>query len=762
MAAVLGPYLFLASAVHGDTVTLKTGAVYKGMVDKDGTLVQIYDNEGLKRVVLRDSKVASIVSDSPPKQERFQLVQMTIHAGEMPPFAIAIKSTPWDEFGRRKFSYIGTKSGKPLEMTQAINELGPQSVRFRGVDGFWVAKLATSQVPKEVVLGLLAKVDQKNQGERLRVGRFLIQAGWYPEALAELDRLGRDFPELRETVGTVKNLVRDSQARERLAAIELSRKAQQPKAVLAGLRTFPEEGAPADLLVTVRDQLRAAQSQADDDRALAEAVQHAADDLPAEARKAAESRILEILRALTEAPDAVRQRLEPFRKADTARSPAERFALVETGWIVGAEHAVPDPATGEALWKAREAVQDYLSSSNEASRLSALETLKQLEILEQEGGVPSKLSLAMLSTIVRLMRPSLHDEHTIAPGQTRLVRVHDDPNPNQPTEYAVLLPPEYHPLRSYPAVVALHGDEGPMEAVTWWAKEAQRRGFIVIAPEYNLRDQKRDYRYTPSEHAAVELALRDAKRRFAIDSDRVFLGGQLFGGNMAWDFGLAHPDLFAGVAIISGLPAKYVWSNKLNAPLVPLYIAMGDLAPAENDVIFEQLSKPMIIRNYDITYVKYFRRGLEDLPEEAPEVFEWMSTRRRDPAPKTFEVNTSRTSDDRFFGVVVHEFATRRAMDPEAVDPLGKNLRPAHIDFRANAVLNKLVISSAGLMKLDVWVSPELIDFSKKLEVQVNGRTYFKGMAKVDYEPMLEDLRIRGDRSQLYWLRVQAVLGRGR
>ena len=68
--------------------------------------------------------------------------------------------------------------------------------------------------------------------------------------------------------------------------------------------------------------------------------------------------------------------------------------------------------------------------------------------------------------------------------------------------------------------------------------------------------QPPDYRYTTSEHAAVELALRDARKRYAIDSDRVFVAGQLIGGNMAWDYALAHPDLFAGVVVISGLPGQ--------------------------------------------------------------------------------------------------------------------------------------------------------------------------------------------------------------
>ena len=43
-------------------------------------------------------------------------------------------------------------------------------------------------------------------------------------------------------------------------------------------------------------------------------------------------------------------------------------------------------------------------------------------------------------------------------------RVMDDEN-NEPTVYAVRLPPEYHPLRSYPAIVVLHGGEGPVKAI---------------------------------------------------------------------------------------------------------------------------------------------------------------------------------------------------------------------------------------------------------------------------------------------------------
>jgi pimeloyl-ACP methyl ester carboxylesterase len=290
-------------------------------------------------------------------------------------------------------------------------------------------------------------------------------------------------------------------------------------------------------------------------------------------------------------------------------------------------------------------------------------------------------------------------------------------------------------------------------AVSWWAAEASRRGYVVIAPEYNLPGQGADYRYSPSEHAAVELALRDARKRFAIDSDRVFLGGQLLGGDMAWDFGLAHPDLFAGVVVISGRPARYVSSTKDHVARLPLYVVQGDQAPASSEVIFP-LVKGLMARPYDVTYVEYLRRGWEDFPEEASSVFDWMDRRRRDPTPRAFEVVAGRTCDDRFYGLVVREFAPGRTPSPDLVDPLGRGLRPATLELKTSALANLLNIKTSGVTRLDVWVSPKLIDFQRRLEVRVNNKRAFWGLAKPDLAALLEDLRVRGDRQQTYWLRV--------
>ncbi len=350
------------------------------------------------------------------------------------------------------------------------------------------------------------------------------------------------------------------------------------------------------------------------------------------------------------------------------------------------------------------------------------------------------------------MPPQRHNSAE-RPEKTTLHRVLEDENA-APTEYAVRLPPEYHPLRSYPAVIVLHSGQGPGGAIDDWAAEASRHGYILIAPEYNLPGQPHDYRYTTSEHAAVELALRDARKRYAIDSDRVFVAGQLTGGNMAWDYGLAHPDLFAGAIVFSGFPAKYVSKYWPHHERLPLLYVVGELAPAANEFIFTKVIKPMIQKTWDVTYIEYQRRGLETFPEEVPRAFDWMDRHRRDPYPKTFKTVSARISDDRFYGVVVREFSPGHTTAPEAADVFGQNLTPAEIKTTSSSLSNLIRLDLKGVRRLDLWLSPKLIDFNKRLEIRVQGRAYSRGIVKLDLESILDDFRLRGDRQQLYWHRM--------
>ncbi|MFO0908221.1 MAG: hypothetical protein U0794_07655 [Isosphaeraceae bacterium] len=93
------------SRLQADTVTLKNGIGYRGTVDRDNTIIWVYD--GLKRVVLRDSKIAKIESDASLRNlEVFRVEQpLIVHGGAMPREVVSVRTSPWNDRGRRTFEY---------------------------------------------------------------------------------------------------------------------------------------------------------------------------------------------------------------------------------------------------------------------------------------------------------------------------------------------------------------------------------------------------------------------------------------------------------------------------------------------------------------------------------------------------------------------------------------------------------------------------------------------------------------------------------
>src|SRR5205823_6769723 len=111
--------------------------------------------------------------------------------------------------------------------------------------------------------------------------------------------------------------------------------------------------------------------------------------------------------------------------------------------------------------------------------------------------------------------------------------------------YWVQLPPEYQQGRSYPVLIVLHQvGEGPKPMMQRCGYHAALHGYILVAPAWGGETGSR-YSYSPEEHGAVLHVFGDVRRRFAVNSDRVFLLGAGEGGSMAFDVGLSHPDLFA-------------------------------------------------------------------------------------------------------------------------------------------------------------------------------------------------------------------------
>lgn len=120
--------------------------------------------------------------------------------------------------------------------------------------------------------------------------------------------------------------------------------------------------------------------------------------------------------------------------------------------------------------------------------------------------------------------------------------------------------------RTPPLVVALHGCSQTAEAYdrgTGWSSLADRLGFVVIYPQQQQSNNPKncfswflpgDTARGHGEALSIQQMVEHAVQQYGIDRRKVFVTGLSAGGAMAAVMLATYPDVFAGGAIIAGLP----------------------------------------------------------------------------------------------------------------------------------------------------------------------------------------------------------------
>jgi pimeloyl-ACP methyl ester carboxylesterase len=762
LAAV--PAVWAAALSEAGEVKLKSGATLKGTPSEtrglsagsrapaasaatSGAAIVRVSNP-LQQYFVPEAQVASVDTESARESnEVFALPQQKQSGAGRNIVSVngfRDKPPPFDQFGRRTVNLEMAQGA--VKVFQGVTEIAPTHLRIIALNYVWETTMATSAVPSDVLDAMLrTAVRADNPDDRLRIARFYLQAGRFELAQRELESIEREFPNKAAAVKALKAATTQAMAHELLNELLLRRAAGQHQFVSAASKAFPIEGVAAPVLQEARDiaaQYETARERSEKIVAQLADLQSALKGHP---------RIKEIAPLRDELAeklnDSTLDRLDAFFKlaADPQLKPEEKMALALSGWVVGSANAATEIGLSLRLWEARDLVLEYLRAAADAEG-DRRAILRKLEVLDGVG--PERIA----QMIPRL--PPTADVLSAAAARTVRIPV-ELAKGAPPAAYWVTLPLEYHAGRLYPLIIALHSESGgaQQEIDAFWGGpgdqggQAHRHGYIVIAPEYIEKGNTKGYDYGARSHQIVVDSLRDARQHFAVDSDRVFLAGHGMGGDAAWDIGLSHPHLFAGVIPINSAIDRHAKYYVENGRQVAFYAVSGEL---DRDQVTRNAAAlmQMMQQNFDLVDCEYAGAGPESFYSEVPSLFAWMSNQKRRPLPRQVVVKSLRESDNRFYWYEFSGF-------PESMKVVDWSAKGRARPMPVSAKLsdgNTLVIQSAAA-HTRLWLTPDdgLFDFNKRLNVRINGKSRFNEFVKPDTAAMLEHVRLTGDRQQLYW-----------
>lgn len=775
-----------------------------GAGEVDVAPIVVVDNE-LTRTFFNTWMVASPPDRAAPPVEKIRIRQRVATSGKQINIVGPILSiTPFDKWGRRTFSMMS--GGGPIQVMQGITEITPISTRVQGLQlpgqsYVWDMRIATSSIPRQTLSEILRTgLDQGDADARLSVVRLLLQSERYRDALEELQDAIKQFPELADLKKQILQL-RQLSSQQWLREIRLRRDAGQHALVVRWLQDFPTDDIAEEARLELRELLSEYERKAQDGERVRQLLKTNIEQLEAGQQRDRVAQACEDI--LTGLNFNTLGRFADFLRLsdDPNMIPEQKLSLAISGSLLGAGEATDNMAVTLSLYDVRRLVREYLNLATDQS-LERQQILDQIKSLE--GGTP-----AMVAKLLSNMAPQWPmDGIAVAPAKISVTREQappandgeqqaaaDTPEPqdtqlspegyfhvqvpvkegSRPVGYFVQLPPNYDPGRRYPTVITLHGlGTTPHLMVDWWAGaysdrmrmrlgQATRHGYIVIAPEWADSSQKR-YQFSVEEHRQVLFTVRDACKRLAIDTDRIFLSGHDMGGDAAWDLAVSHPDSWAGVIPIVAVSQyltndapMYIARCWENVRALPMYFVAGQMDGDKMSRNARELDRYLTKSGFDVVVVEYRGRGHEHFQEEIQHIFQWMKSQRRILFPREFAAASMRTWNNYFWWVSLAKFPDASLVPPTGW-PAARGAKP--VETTGAVRPNNSLSISTGVGEIAIWLHPDLVNFDRPITITINGRDHREGW-QPDLAVMLEDVRLRGDRLNPFWARFQTQTGRG-
>jgi predicted esterase len=696
--------------------------------------------------------------------------------------------SPWNAKWERSLKvHVTRKDGnRYLNMDQRIVQVTPHFMHIQTLKYNWDLFHLTKEMGVEGMRPLLSsyfaeKKEIKDWDRRKLIAMFMHQAGWHKEAQKELDNLVEEYPSRKDDVAGLRATVKKVLADIFVEDIERAFKAGQHHEVQDRLKAYAKENmAPLvnEKNLLLAQDLKNKYENLSEKLGQAKTVLSALPKQMSSATRTPWANVAELI--LDELNYDTLGRLDTFlvfaeqhlrevkEKTKPTQSPEQVMALAALGWLLGNGSAEPDVKNAQNLLRARAMVLEYQKTDNTVQRNQLLTSVLR----------DTNLSLDALARIIKNLPPPYpYDKTKIGTEPLRLsIELAD----SRGGDYYLQLPPDYHHQRSYPVLLVLHGARERADGLMGRMSDlAAQHGFILAAPLWAGNGRNVTYDYTAKEHAVVLDTLRDLRRRFQVDSDRVFLFGWEQGADAVLDIGMSHPDQFAGALSMCGSPRFFTAERdryQTNAQYLPFYLVDGDRDGA-NPKAIAAIFKEWVRGIYPALYVEYKGRGSEWFQGELPTMFDWMSRKKRHHPMKEMgrrhtgggvgeEFRTMRECDNRFY------WLSTEAIDPHHLNTASNWVRTvAPATLQANvAVGNELIvkggqkeakiftqfnIQAKHFKQLTLWLAPNVVDLSKPIRIRVNGsQVGSERIIPPNPSVLMEDFFYNGDRQRLYFAKV--------
>jgi pimeloyl-ACP methyl ester carboxylesterase len=703
-----------------------------------------------------------IDKDVVSETDSIKFEQKSLRTGRpMYPILQVGSATEWTADWNRKLPMrvnFGTPGVGDMSVEQRLAVLTPQYLRVDGTKYNWTSFYRLGEFDPATIRSLLFNFPEmkgKNTTDdpawRQKVYQFFVQAGWYDLADAELAGIEKDLPEQKDTVEQSRQSLIKLKALHAFDEIEKAHLAGRHDWAQKQLAEIPRAAMDDMLLASVRELRSKYESLTENLTQARRLLTELRPKLPRERQELFDKAATAILEELDH--DNV-TRLETFlvqARQSTPPEPAELLALAVSGWLLGKDAADAKPEVADRLWKARQFVLDYQNTRDTGAR--------DRKLKEYQSTPTDALGVDEMTQVIHHLLPPKAENGF----GTEAIRRRTEPQGHEGADYVVQLPPEYRHSRPYPVLIVLHagGGDTPADMVKRVAGLAARHGYIVAAPDWEVFGKA--YEHSTEENERVTDVIVDLRRRFQVDSDRVFLLGAGQGGQVAFDVGLSHPDLFAGVIPMGAAPLKHAGRYWANSQYLPFYVVdgtfSGDIAKANQD-----LFKKWVPLGFPGIWVQYKGRGPEWFAGELPTIFDWMD-RKKDQFKRAAPVSelgrqggslpceflSLRNSDTRFYWLSTDGLLPNQAVDGRA----WKNTAQGG-NLYGRIHEGTIHVNSRNHKRLTIWLARGMIDFAKPLTVRINRELRMNNQRiQPSLKVLLEDLYQRGDRQRLYWAKLE-------